>query len=186
MENQYHAGPIEPLELLVGNKRFSKKLHITEGLVVRNMDEAILKKTILLMMERDALENMIFEHTFQKKILMRFTELSKNQPTVIKIIGMEGEIMPSTIGNFTGMNKSSLTRMIDDLEKKGMVFRKNDPEDRRKVLVSLTNKGLECCNHFNEILDEILRHADEKDVNEYLQSLETTVRILNNIDRRRI
>lgn len=150
------------------------------------MDDAILKKTILLMMERDALDNMIFEHTFQKTILSRFKELSKNQPMVIKIIGMEGEIMPSTIGNYTGMEKSSLTRMIDDLEKKGMVFRKNDPKDRRKVLVSLTDKGMECYNYFNEIVDELLELVDEKDVNEYLQSLETTVRILNKIAHRRI
>lgn len=154
--------------------------------MVRIMDEAILKKTILLMMKRDALDNMIFENTFQQKILRRFKGLSKNQPMVIKIIGMEGEIMPSTIGNYTGMNKSSLTRMIDDLEKKEMVFRKNDPEDRRKVLVSLTNKGIECYNYINEIVDELLKLVDEKDVNEYLQSLETTVGILSKIASRRV
>lgn len=142
------------------------------------MDEAMLKKIILLMMERDALDNLIFEQTFQKKIISKFKGLSKNQPMVIKIIGMEGEIMPSTIGNYTGMDKSSLTRMIDDLEKKGMVFRKSDPEDRRKVLVSLTEKGLECYNYSNQITDEILKLADEKDIEDYVQSLETIVRIL--------
>jgi len=91
---------------------------------------------------------------------------------------MEGEIMPSTIGDYTGMDRSSLTRMIDDLEKKGMVFRKNDPEDRRKVLISLTDKGLECYYYFNEIVDEIFESVDKNDVEDYLQSLETMVRIL--------
>jgi DNA-binding MarR family transcriptional regulator len=142
------------------------------------MDEETVKKIILLSMERDALDNLIFEQTFQKKVIGRFKELSKNQPVVIKIIGMEGEIMPSTIGKYTGMEKSSLTRMVDDLEKKGMVFRKTDPEDRRKVLVSLTNKGLECYNYSNEIADELLRLVDEKDVKDYVQSLETMVKIL--------
>jgi len=142
------------------------------------MDEATLKKIILLMMERDALDNLIFEQTFKKRIINKFKELSKNQPMVIKIIGMEGEIMPSTIGNYTGMDKSSLTRMIDDLEKKGMVFRKNDPEDRRKVLVSLTEKGLECYNYSNQITDEVLKLVDEKDIEDYVQSLETIVKIL--------
>lgn len=142
------------------------------------MDEAMLKKIILLMMERDALDNLIFEQTFQKKIISKFKNLSKNQPMVIKIIGMEGEIMPSTIGKYTGMEKSSLTRMVDDLEKKGMVFRKTDPEDRRKVLVSLTEKGLECYNYSNKITDEILKLVDEKDVEDYVQSLETIVRLL--------
>lgn len=142
------------------------------------MDEVTVKKIILLSMERDALDNLIFEQTFQKKIIGKFKELSKNQPMVIKIIGMEGEIMPSTIGKYTGMEKSSLTRMVDDLEKKGIVFRKTDPEDRRKVLVSLTDKGLECYNYFNEIADELLGLVDEKDVEDYVQSLETMVKIL--------
>jgi DNA-binding MarR family transcriptional regulator len=91
---------------------------------------------------------------------------------------MEGEIMPSTIGKYTGMEKSSLTRMVDDLEKKGMVYRKTDPEDRRKVLVSLTEKGLECYNYSNQIIDELLKLVDEKDIEDYIQSLETMVRIL--------
>lgn len=145
------------------------------------MDEATVKKIILLSMERDALDNLIFEQTFQKKIIGKFQELSKNQPMVIKIIGMEGEIMPSTIGKYTGMEKSSLTRMVDDLEKKGIVFRKTDPEDRRKVLVSLTDKGLECYNYFNEIADELLGLVDEKDVEDYVQSLETMVMILRKV-----
>jgi DNA-binding MarR family transcriptional regulator len=154
---------------------------IAKSYVKRNsekMREATLKKIILLMMERDALDNFIFEQTFQKKISSKFKNLSKNQPVVIKIIGMEGEIMPSTIGKYTGMDKSSLTRMVDDLEKKGFVFRKTDPEDRRKVLVSLTEKGLECYNYSNQVVDELLKLVDEKDIEDYVQSLETMVRIL--------
>ncbi|WP_338037350.1 MarR family winged helix-turn-helix transcriptional regulator [Methanosarcina spelaei] len=154
---------------------------IAKSYVKRNsekMREATLKKIILLMMERDALDNFIFEQTFQKKISSKFKNLSKNQPVVIKIIGMEGEIMPSTIGKYTGMDKSSLTRMVDDLEKKGFVFRKTDPEDRRKVLVSLTEKGLECYNYSNQVVDELLKLVDDKDIEDYVQSLETMVRIL--------
>jgi DNA-binding MarR family transcriptional regulator len=59
-----------------------------------------------------------------------------------------------------------------------MVFRKTDPEDRRKVLVSLTEKGLECYNYSNEVTDEILKLVDEKDVEKYVESLETIVSIL--------
>jgi len=153
------------------------------------MDEELVKKAILLMMEWDALDNVLFEQAFQKKIAGKFNELSKNQPMVIKIIGMEGEMMPSTIGKYTGMEKSSLTRMVDDLEKKGIVSRKTDPDDRRKVLVSLTEKGLEYYNCLNkitaEMADEILKFVDEKDIEDYVQSLETMVRILRKIDSSR-
>ena len=153
------------------------------------MDDALQKRIILLSMERDALDNVIFDQTFHKKIAGKFKELSKNQPMVIKIIGMEGEVMPSTIGKYTGMEKSSLTRMVDDLEKKGIVYRKTDPDDRRKVLVSLTEKGLDCYNQLNEITaemaDEILKFVDENDLEEFVQSLETMVRILRKINSNR-
>jgi DNA-binding MarR family transcriptional regulator len=153
---------------------------------MRKMDDALQKRIILLTMERDALDNAIFDQTFHKKIAGKFKELSKNQPMVIKIIGMEGEVMPSTIGKYTGMEKSSLTRMVDDLEKKGIVFRKTDPDDRRKVLVSLTEKGLNYYNQLNEITaemaDEILKFVDEQDIEEFAQSLETIVRIFRKIN----
>jgi DNA-binding MarR family transcriptional regulator len=153
------------------------------------MDDALQKRIILLLMERDALDNVIFDQTFHKKIAGKFKELSKNQPMVIKIIGLEGEVMPSTIGKYTGMEKSSLTRMVDDLEKKGIVYRKTDPDDRRKVLVSLTEKGLDCYNQLNEITaemaDEILKFVDENDLEEFVQSLETMVRILRKINSNR-
>jgi MarR family transcriptional regulator, organic hydroperoxide resistance regulator len=146
------------------------------------MDEALMKKISLLLMERDALDNVVFVQAFHKKIAGKFKELSKNQPMVIKIIGMEGEVMPSAIGKYTGMEKSSLTRMVDDLEKKGIVYRKTDPDDRRKVLVSLTEKGLSYYNYLNkitaEMADDILKFVDEKDIEEFAQSLETMVRIL--------
>lgn len=152
------------------------------------MDEKTLSKIILLSMERDALDNVIFEQNFQKKITDKFKELSKNQPMVIKIIGIEGEIMPSTLGKYTGMDKSSLTRMVDDLEKKGIVFRKTDPEDRRKVLVSLTEKGLDCYNRLSQITtemaEEILQFVDDNDVENFMHSLETMVKILRKIDAR--
>jgi|GEM_PF-3569066 len=58
-------------------------------------------------MKRDVLESIIFEQRFQKKVMSKFRELNKNQPKVIKIIGMEGKITPSTIGNYTGMDKEA-------------------------------------------------------------------------------
>ncbi|HOW13972.1 MarR family transcriptional regulator [Methanosarcina sp.] len=153
------------------------------------MDEATLSKIILLSMERDALDNVIFEQNFQKKIAGKFKELSKNQPMVIKIIGIEGEIMPSTLGKYTGMEKSSLTRMVDDLEKKGIVFRKTDPDDRRKVLVSLTEKGLDCYNRLSQITtemaEEILQFVDDEDVENFMHSLETMVKVMRKIDASR-
>jgi Transcriptional regulators len=148
------------------------------------MHEEILKKIILLYQEKSALNNLVFEQVIQEKVIDKFKELSKNQPLVIGIIGAKGEIISSTIGKHTGMDKSSLSRMVDDLEKKGMVLRRTDPEDRRKVLISLTNKGLRCYNYLHEVAVGQLELVDEKDLEEYMQSLETMVRIERKIAKR--
>jgi hypothetical protein len=58
-------------------------------------------------MKRDVLESIILEQRFQKRVMNKFRELSTNQPKVIKIIGMEGKITPSTIGNYTGMDRKA-------------------------------------------------------------------------------
>ncbi len=145
-----------------------------------------MNKVILLLMENESLNNRIFTRAFQKKTSGKFKNLSKNQPQVIKIIGIEGEMMPSTIGKYVGMNKSSLTHLVDDLEKKGIVYRKNDPQDRRKVLVSLTSKGLKCYDYLSkitaEMADEVLEHVDEEELDDLIQSLETMTRVLRKVE----
>jgi DNA-binding MarR family transcriptional regulator len=148
------------------------------------MNEEILKKIILLSREKHALDNLIFEQVIHKKVIGKFKELSKNQPMVIGIIGTKGEIMSSTIGDCIGMDKSSLSRMVDDLEKKGMVLRKTDSEDRRKVLISLTDKGLRCYYYLHKVIIEQLELADEKDLEEYMHILEEMVKIQRKMAKR--
>jgi MarR family transcriptional regulator, organic hydroperoxide resistance regulator len=149
------------------------------------MDEAKLNEIILLLMENDSLNNTVFKRAFQKAS-GKLKNLSKNQPMVIKIIGMEGEVMPSTIGKYTGMNKSSLTHLIDDLGNKEIVYRKNDPEDRRKVLVSLTSKGLKCYSHLNkitaEMADELLEYISEEELDDLRKSLRTMIQVLKKLE----
>jgi len=148
------------------------------------MQDELLKKIILLSNEKKALDNLIFERVIQEKVIGKFKELSKNQPMVIGIIGKKGEIIPSVIGNFTGMDKSSLSRMIYDMENKGMVLRKTDPQDRRKVLISLTDKGLRCYNYLQEIIITQLELIDENDLEKYMQLLKEMVRIQRKMAKR--
>ncbi len=161
---------------------------------MKNMDKEENKKTLtdrlekigLLSIERESLENKLFEKGFKERVSGELKELSKNQPHVIRIIGLSGEIMPSTIGLYTGMEKSTLTRMVDDLQKKGLVYRKNDPEDRRKVMISLTEKGQACFVHLKQLAEEnaeeILQVVDEKEIEEYVKSLENVVQFLRKLN----
>ncbi|AKB36920.1 Transcriptional regulator, MarR family [Methanosarcina siciliae C2J] len=141
-------------------------------------------------LEFRALHNKLFEDRFFQEVAAsqnaELKELNKNQPLVIALIGTVKEIMPSTIGTYVAMDRSSLSRMVDSLEEKGFVRRKNDPADRRKVLVSLTEKGERCYEFLNKISEEmsaeILGLGEEQDFRDFKKGLETMLRVLRKID----
>jgi Transcriptional regulators len=50
---------------------------------------------------------------------------------------------PCDIGKSLGVDNSAITRMLDRLEKKGLIQRTPAPEDRRALIIGLTDKGYE-------------------------------------------
>lgn len=48
---------------------------------------------------------------------------------------------PGALAWFNGLDVSTMTRMLDRLEKKGLIKRSRSRGDRRKVLVTLTSRG---------------------------------------------
>jgi len=51
---------------------------------------------------------------------------------------------PSTaLGPSMGMEATSLSRILNTLEEKGLIYREKNPEDGRGVLVKLTDLGIE-------------------------------------------
>lgn len=142
------------------------------------------------MLERTILFNKLFEREVYRKIsqtrLDELEKLSKQQPLAIIIIGTAGEIIPSYLGLCMNLDRSSLSRMIDSLEKKEIVGRRTDPEDRRKVLISLTEKGKKYYEIMNKKMEEVdvflMGHLEEQDIKDYEECLKTEVRIMRKID----
>ena len=74
-------------------------------------------------------------------------------------------------------SKSGLTRVIDKMEEAGLVRRERPPEDRRVILVSLTDAGVEALEaarlvHRRGIGEHFVEHLDARD----LAALERTFR----------
>jgi DNA-binding MarR family transcriptional regulator len=66
------------------------------------------------------------------------------------------------------LERSSVSRLIDNLEKNGFVSRALNEENRREVLVSLTNKGR---NSLQKVREQSLHYYESilEDVSEYDQ-----------------
>ncbi|AKB43413.1 Transcriptional regulator, MarR family [Methanosarcina vacuolata Z-761] len=76
--------------------------------------------------------------------------------------------------------------MIDSMEKKGIVYRKTDIEDRRKVMINLTEKGEEYYEILKKKVEETQASTtdllDEQDLKEYKACIKKEISILKKID----
>lgn len=53
----------------------------------------------------------------------------------------EGGLAPGELARKIGIKSASVTGLVDTLERNGMVVRRRSSEDRRKVVISLTERG---------------------------------------------
>jgi DNA-binding MarR family transcriptional regulator len=57
------------------------------------------------------------------------------------VLDQAGQLTPGEIAVQTGLTSGAVTAMLDRLERVGLVQRRPDPSDRRRVLVRLTDKS---------------------------------------------
>lgn len=85
----------------------------------------------------------------------------------------------------TGKNKSVVMRMIDSLEKKGLVKRTVNPEDRRENLLSTTDTGEQVVAEYHKIEKklsyELLKGIPDEKVEVFFEVVEEISRRTNSL-----
>lgn len=85
----------------------------------------------------------------------------------------------------TGKNKTVVMRMIDSLEKKGLVKRTVNPEDRRENLLSITDMGEQVVAEYHKIEKklsyELLKGIPEEKVEVFFEVVEEISRRTNSL-----
>lgn len=81
-----------------------------------------------------------------KSALQRFfkengCEITAEQWGIIRHLWDEEGLSQREIGEKASKDKPNITRMLDALEKKRIIFRQPDPRDRRKYCIYLTKEG---------------------------------------------
>lgn len=96
---------------------------------------------------------------------------------------------PSELSANAKVTKSTITGLLDGLEKDNIIERRNHKTDRRMVLIKLTNKGINLMNeiipiHFN-LLSELFESLGANNINALRALLETLIlsdKLTNKID----
>jgi len=111
--------------------------------------------------------------------------LTLSQSYTIVEIGRAGTMSASRLTEILGVDKSTVSKSIDKLVNSGILVRDTDPEDRRSVILRLSDKGQSvfaevekrATEYFTEVVAAI--PADKRE--QIIESLEYLGRALNNV-----
>lgn len=68
---------------------------------------------------------------------------------------------PTSLADKLDLESSSMTGLLDRLEKRGLIVRKPDPHDRRGILIFLTPEGQSARERIRTLVDELDRKLQE-------------------------
>lgn len=142
--------------------------------------EEIIKSENSLSVEKKTVLNIMFTHHIVSdkfNELLKIYELSTEQFNVLRILrGQKGKPANMSIIQERMIAKTSnTTRLVDKLLLKGLVFREVCMHNRRKMEVTITEKGLELL----KILDpEVIKHEKAFASNMTSDELETLNQLL--------
>jgi len=98
-------------------------------------------------------------------------------------IGRSGEVSLSELAELLALDKSTMSRTINNLVEDGLVIRELDPEDRRYVKIKLTDKGIKIFKDIEESMDRyykaIFNSVPEEKREQVLDSLKLLIEAVN-------
>jgi DNA-binding MarR family transcriptional regulator len=110
------------------------------------------------------LESLVYLYTESRRItkeLARRADLTGPQLTVLKLLEGVGDMSLSELSDRIRAQNSTVTGIIDRMEREGLVVRMRSTEDRRVVHIRLTDKGAKIADEIAVEPMEIFRSALE-------------------------
>lgn len=104
--------------------------------------------------------------------------ISTEEWAILLILWSKGEQTPSALADVTFRDRTTITRFIDQMVKKGMVIREHDEKDRRRVLIRTSEKGRNLEQELVPIARDMIGAAT-KGLSP--QDIETTIKTLSHM-----
>ncbi len=110
----------------------------------------------------------------EKERSQKSTDSMRGEPMVMRYIDThDGRAIPNEMSKELGISTARITKVLDSLEKKEFVIRNVDPSDRRRQVISITEKGRKFNRARNkEIVDEcihLMNYLGEEDSKELIR-----------------
>ena len=83
----------------------------------------------------------LFEAVLIERLATQYPDATVPHTTLYSVIDLAGTPI-GVLAQRVGVSKQAMSQLVDDLVVKGYVERREDPQDRRSRIVTLTDKGL--------------------------------------------
>jgi DNA-binding MarR family transcriptional regulator len=124
-----------------------------------------------------------FSHAVNRyvNIISRQSKSNRNSIAVLTQLIIQGGILhPTELARLMWMPKYSMTKIIDNLEERGLVVRHRVEEDRRAILIKVTSYGLEfmkeTLNNHDLLWKNVIDSLSKREQEELISLLQKMVR----------
>ena len=111
--------------------------------------------------------------------LLKPSDLTREQLHLLRALDLHNGRPQNEIGGLTGKSPANITRILDRLEKKNLIVRREHPKDRRSQLVLLTIEGAELRNEMSRLIEALSSRIEE---NIDKEDMAVVVRVLGQME----
>lgn len=114
----------------------------------------------------DLLRQMSGQSTLLSEAIARHVGLRPADLEVLGEIAQRGPLTAGQLVAITGLSGAAVTGLIDRLERAGMVARRADASDRRRVLVAASDESARVAERYGSLEADVLGALGERDAGE--------------------
>jgi MarR family transcriptional regulator, organic hydroperoxide resistance regulator len=124
-------------------------------------------------------------HMVKRSMVQHFedTNITGPQMMLMGILSNKGQMKISDLSQKIGLSNSTVSGIVDRLEKQGLVERLRSQEDRRIVYVNLTLKAkdtmMEQFEKIEQNFDDILKNVSPEEIDIIIKGFETLEKVMD-------
>ena len=108
-------------------------------------------------------------------------DVTRHHLEILKVLRNEGTLHIAEIADLLLISKPQMTRLLDELIELQLVERQPDTEDRRKINITLTDKGQRVSEEFRLNIEESIRTWLSALNDDELRELSNSLKTIGNI-----
>ncbi len=125
----------------------------------------------------------VAELSFLRAMRESYSSITVAQELVMRVLRLEGDMNQTELASRVGQDRNNLSRTLGILQKKGLISKKVQEDDRRFSLVSITSEGKKVHQDIFKIMEEWRENVFFKDIEpgELVEFNKTFMKLVRNL-----